>query len=479
MRSSLTAAAAPVLLLLAGACSSSSETAITSARATAARIPGGFASRIADGAGRTIVTSKVAALGSAQSASIEWADHVLTVDWSVTPMPEAASAGAAGGLLFEGRIRGDGADDWFAVDEGSAARFGPFLVRAAAGKLTVERVDGPGAGALVRISPLRASLSIAPAANRLNPASSRFTPQPGGEVSVRTGPENDAAGGCLDFGFRTTDDETVSRLTVNGSAVELGEGVAPAARSEERANVEPRAGSLLDPTVSSLLDGGSASLLNGRCGLIAANHVCKLATAATAVASGVTVSLAVGSGVCIGGTAITIAGELACVLPVGATTLGAIATVFAAGVGFIACSAAEERDPPRAVPRPIPRTRADECKVGADKYCRNLNRRYKAACGQDQFRELTNCGPLRSCSQIGDMIARAAMCKAGRVRFSQDCAGSNVDRGDHRAPIRDANDKLADCIAKYNLPYLACGGSGDEWADGAVNGTMESVYKCE
>jgi len=122
---------------------------------------------------------------------------------------------------------------------------------------------------------------------------------------------------------------------------------------------------------------------------------------------------------------------------------------------------------------------ADEYKVGTERYCRNLNRRYKNACGQDQFRDLTNCAQLRDCGQIGDMIARAAMCKAGRVRFGQDCADSGIDRGDHRAPIRDANDKLADCIDKYNTRYLGCAGSGDEWADSAVNQMMEDVYKCQ
>lgn len=208
-------------------------------------------------------------------------------------------------------------------------------------------------------------------------------------------------------------------------------------------------------------------------------QVCAMAATAAAAATGVAVKLTVGTGVCVGGTAVTVAGEVACLVPLTGAAASYIAALTAGAISWVSCSSTSGSGS-RARPVTVSSSSsANECKVGNDRYCRNLNRHYKAACGQDQFRELTNCGSLRSCGDIASMISRAARCKAGRQRFSQDCAGSSIDRGDHRTPINDANNKLAACQSKYELPYLGCSGDAADLAQDAIDQMMRNVYKCQ
>jgi hypothetical protein len=208
-------------------------------------------------------------------------------------------------------------------------------------------------------------------------------------------------------------------------------------------------------------------------------QVCAMAATAAAAATGVAVKLTVGTGVCVGGTAITVAGEVACLVPLSGAAASYIAALAAGAISWVSCSTSASQSQPKKVVVTRSSSSANECKVGNDRYCRNLNRHYKQACGSDQFSSLTDCKSLRGCADIEAMIVRAARCKAGRVRFGQDCAGSGIDRGDHRTPINDANNKLAACQSKFELPYLGCSGDADDIADAAVDAMMKDVYRCQ
>ena len=80
--------------------------------------------------------------------------------------------------------------------------------------------------------------------------------------------------------------------------------------------------------------------------------------------------------------------------------------------GWVPCSTSASQSQPKKVIVTRSSSSANECKVGNDRYCRNLNRHYKQACGSDQFSSLTDCKSLRGCADIEAMIVRAARCKA-------------------------------------------------------------------
>jgi hypothetical protein len=201
------------------------------------------------------------------------------------------------------------------------------------------------------------------------------------------------------------------------------------------------------------------------------NAACTLASAATGFAAGAAVTLATSTGTCAVGMAVTGYGEAFCAVPAAGTALASVTAILAGGVAWATCNA-------WIGPVVQSETRAEGCVEGQGKFCRNLNWRYKQACGQDQFSELGNCFGMDSCIEITNMLWRASACKRGRQLMGEKCYDS-IDDG-HQQAIDHANNIQYDCKARYQ--QLDCWGSQglspDVLSRTAADNIVEQAYLC-
>jgi hypothetical protein len=208
-------------------------------------------------------------------------------------------------------------------------------------------------------------------------------------------------------------------------------------------------------------------------GQLNSNVVCTLGSAATGFAAGAAVTLAASTGVCAVGMSVTVAGEAFCAVPAAGTALAAVAAVLSGSIAWATCNAwvgpVIQNDT----------TKADGCVEGEGRYCRNLNWRYKQACGQDQFSELGNCFQMTNCNAVYDMLWRSASCKRGRQLMGDTCYDS-IDAG-HQEAIDHANNVVYDCAARAR--QLECvfsqGVSADELANLAAQNIVHQAYLCK
>jgi hypothetical protein len=208
-------------------------------------------------------------------------------------------------------------------------------------------------------------------------------------------------------------------------------------------------------------------------GQLNSNVVCTLGSAATGFAAGAAVTLATSTGVCAVGMSVTVYGEAFCAVPAAGTALAAVAAVLSGSIAWATCNTwvgpVVQNDT----------TRANGCVEGNERFCRNLNWRYKNACGQDQFSELGNCFGMDSCNSVHDMLWRAASCKRGRQLMGDACYGS-IDAG-HQEAIDHANNVVYDCSAR--AAQLECdfsqGISASELARHAAENIVHQAYLCK
>lgn len=237
--------------------------------------------------------------------------------------------------------------------------------------------------------------------------------------------------------------------------------------------------------------GESAEALTGA-------QACSLVAGASAGLAVVASQAFVGTTTCAGALAVTGAGELVCVVPAGATALTAIAAVLTGSASYLLCSASTSGSQRI----PLASTGSSTCSTvsatTSPRFCSNLYRRYKNACGSLDLRNPnaseTSCTSVSlatardqsTCTTLQTRIERNAQCLHGR-RIMQDFIRRGICQPDptdpsgtnHEPPIRVANNLLAECKSKMKSLSNLCGKDPEELQRSSVRRFNQAIYTCK
>ena len=186
--------------------------------------------------------------------------------------------------------------------------------------------------------------------------------------------------------------------------------------------------------------GESAEALTGA-------QACSLVAGASAGLAVLASQAFVGTTTCAGALAVTGAGELVCVVPAGATALSAIAAVLTGSASYLLCSASTSGSQRI----PLASTGSSTCSTvsatTSPRFCSNLYRRYKNACGSLDLRNPnaseTSCASVSlatardqsTCTTLQTRIERNAQCLHGR-RIMQDFIRRGICQPEPTRPER-------------------------------------------